>query len=64
MTVEDLHKRLTKLIDAGHGNTDVIAKCDFTLDGEYHEKHFIYLTDVYYQSGDIELSFSDTDHAE
>lgn len=64
MTVAELHERLTKWIDAGHGNTDVIAKCYFTLDGTDYEKHFIYLTDVYYQSGDIELSFSNTEQEE
>ena len=59
MTVNELIKRLEEYRDMGHGNTDVIAYCDFTLDGVQYEKPFLYLNDVHYQSGDIELRFSD-----
>lgn len=59
MTVTELKNELEALIKMGHGDTRVIANCDFTLDGVHYEKPFLYLEDVYYQSGDIELGFSD-----
>lgn len=59
MTVAELHKELDDLIKQGHGNTDVIAFCDFYIDGVHYEKHMIYLNNIYYQSGDIEIAFSD-----
>lgn len=59
MTVNELHEELSRLIIGGQGNLEVIANCDFTIDGVHYEKPFIYLNDVYYQSGDIELAFSD-----
>lgn len=59
MTVNELHEELSRLIIGGQGDLEVIANCDFTLNGIDYEKHFIYLNNVYYQSGDIELAFSD-----
>lgn len=59
MTVNELHEELSRLIIGGQGDLEVIANCDFTLNGVHYEKPFINLEDVYYQSGDIELAFSD-----
>ena len=63
MTVKELHKELSDLIEQGHSDTIVIANCSFTLRGEmgdsiHHEIYLTELNDVYYQSGDIELGFS------
>ena len=58
MTVAELHKRLFMLIEQGHSDTRVIANCEFTINGEYYNSFYLLdLDDVYYQSGDIELSF-------
>lgn len=63
MTVKELYDKLGVEIQQGHGDLKVIANCRFKLfDGRMWE-HFsdFYLTeldDVYYQSGDIELGFS------
>lgn len=59
MTVAELYKELGDQIKQGHADTRVIANCDFILDGVHYEKPFLYLNNVYYQSGDIELGFSD-----
>lgn len=59
MTVGELFIELSNLIEIGHADTRVIANCDFILDGVHYEKPFLYLNNVYYQSGDIELGFSD-----
>lgn len=59
MTVNELHEELSRLIIGGQGDLEVIANCDFTLNGVHYERHFINLEDVYYQSGDIELAFYD-----
>ena len=59
MTVAELHKELGDLIKQGHADTRVIANCDFTLGGVHYEKPFLDLDSVYYQSGDIELGFSE-----
>lgn len=59
MTVNELHEKLSILIFGGQGDLEVIANCDFTIDGVHYEKLLIYLESVYYQSGDIELAFSD-----
>ena len=59
MTVSELHEELSRLIIGGQGDLEVIANCDFTLNGIHYEKPLIYLESVYYQSGDIELAFSD-----
>lgn len=58
MIVAELHKHLSMLIEQGHSDTRVIANCEFTIDGEYYNDFCLSeLDDVYYQSGDIELSF-------
>lgn len=65
MTVAELHKELSLLMECGHADTRVIARCAFTLPwdckkGEEVDSFpLLYLNDVYYQSGDIELGFSD-----
>lgn len=59
MTVGELFLELSNLIEIGHADTRVIANCDFILDDVHYEKPFLYLNNVYYQSGDIELGFSD-----
>lgn len=64
MTVAELHKELSLLIEQGHANTRVIADVYFKAPWELKKGeevsdfHFLYLNDVYYQSGDIELGFS------
>lgn len=59
-TVKELYNKLGKLIEQGHGDTRVIANCEFTIDGEYYNDFCLSeLNDVYYQSGDIELSFQE-----
>lgn len=65
MTVKELHKELSLLMEQGHSNTRVIADINFTSPwnlekGEYvGDFNLLHLNKVYYQSGDIELSFSD-----
>ena len=71
MTVKELHARLGRLIDNDQGDMEVIANCDFTIcrkgteyEGnidckpEHYQMYLTNLDDVYYQSGDIELGFS------
>lgn len=64
MTVKELHKELTLLIEQGHADTRVIANTSFVSPWdlkkgeEVSDFPFLYLNDVYYQSGDIELGFS------
>lgn len=61
MTVKQLYDELGQLIKEGHGNTRVIANCEFNItkgNGYYNDFPLCYLKDVYYQSGDIELEFS------
>lgn len=48
MAVAKLHKELDTLIKQGHDNTDVIACCNFYIDGVNYEKHMIYLNNIYY----------------
>lgn len=58
-TVQELYDELGKLIEQGHGDTRVIANCEFTLNDEYYNDFYLCeLDDIYYQSGDIELAFS------
>lgn len=58
MSVTELHNQLSLLIEQGHGDTRVIANCEFTIEGEYYNDFCLTeLDDVYYQSGDIELAF-------
>lgn len=64
MTVKQLVERLNKYINAGQGNLEVIARGSFFIKNEEHEKYLIYLNGVEYQSGDIELAFSDKELAE
>ena len=65
MTVSELNEELSLLIEQGHGDTRVIANINFKSPWELKkgEKvgdfYLTYLNDVYYQSGDIELGFSD-----
>lgn len=59
-TVKELYNELGKLIEQGHGDTRVIANCEFSIDGKYYNDFCLSeLNDVYYQSGDIELSFQE-----
>ena len=65
MTVAELHKDLSLLIEQGHADTRVVANISFTSPWdlkkgeEVSEFYLTNLNDVYYQSGDIELGFSD-----
>lgn len=67
MTVKELYEKLSTYMDIGHANTRVIADINFTSPwnlekGEYvGDFNLLHLNEVYYQSGDIELSFSDED---
>lgn len=67
MTVKELHKELSLLIEQGHADTRVIANINFKSpwDLKKGEKvgdfYLLYLDWVYYQSGDIELQFSDSE---
>lgn len=59
MTVKELHKELSLLIEEGHADTRVIANCNFKVnDVKFGDFYVLNLTDVYYQSGDIELNFT------
>jgi len=64
MTVKELYDELGKLIDYGHADTRVIADVafkspwDLKKGEEISDFHLLYLNNVYYQSGDIELGFS------
>lgn len=65
MTVAELHKELSLLIEQGHADTRVIANINFKSPWdlkkgeEVSDFYLTHLNDVYYQSGDIELQFSD-----
>lgn len=64
MTVAELYNELGKFIDYGHADTRVIADVSFKSPWDLKKGeevdgfHLLYLNDVYYQSGDIELGFS------
>ncbi len=64
MTVAELHKELSLLIEQGHGDTRVIANINFKSPWDLKKGeevggfYLTYLNKVYYQSGDIELGFS------
>ena len=60
-TVKQLYDELGQLIKESYGNTRVIANCEFNItkgNGYYNDFPLCHLKDVYYQSGDIELDFS------
>lgn len=65
MTVAELQKDLSLFIEQGHADTRVIANISFTSPWnlkkgeEVSDFYLTHLNDVYYQSGDIELGFSD-----
>ena len=67
MTVQELYDELGKEIKAGHGDLNVIANCNFTLPWnctkgeEIGDFCLCYLDRVYYQSGDIEIRFYDSE---
>jgi hypothetical protein len=61
MTVGQLYDTLGKLVKDGHSETRVIANCDCTLDGIHREFPLLHLCSVYYQSGDIELGFTNVE---
>lgn len=61
MTVQKLYDELGKYIERGQGDLKVIANCSFDItkgNGSYGDFYLTHLNDVYYQSGDIELGFS------
>ena len=64
MTVKELYNELGNYIKMGHADTRVIADISFkspwdlNKGEEVSDFHCLYLNDVYYQSGDIELAFS------
>ena len=69
MTVTELHRELSLLIEQGHGDTRVIANINFKSPWELLKKGeevgdfcLTHLNDVYYQSCDIELGFSDSEN--
>ncbi len=64
MTVIELYNELGKYIEMGYADTRVIAFCEKkmrTVTGDYENVPFwlTNLNNVYYQSGDVELGFSD-----
>lgn len=65
MTVSELNKELSLLIEQGHVDTRVIANINFKSPWDLKKGEEVgdfclgYLDWVYYQSGDIELRFSD-----
>lgn len=67
MTVAELNKELSLLIEQGHGDTRVIANVNFKSPWDLKKGEEVgdfclgYLDLVYYQSGDIELRFSDSE---
>lgn len=68
MTVQELYDKLGTEIKCGHGDLRVIANCAFNIkkrnvygvvcEAYYDDFYLTELNDVYYQSGDIELGFS------
>ena len=67
MKVKELNKELSLLIVQGYGDTRVIANINFKSPWELKKGEKVgdfcltHLNDVYYQSGDIELRFSDSE---
>lgn len=70
MTVVELHKELSGLIAQGHADTRVTANINFKSPWNLKKGEEVgdfwlgYLDRVYYQSGDIELQFSDEKESE
>jgi hypothetical protein len=54
MTVKELYEELGKLIE-DYSDNRVIASCSFK---EYTGYYLTEIGDIYYQSGDIEIEFS------
>ena len=67
MTVIELYKELSDLIAQGHADTRVTANINFKSPWDLKKGEEVgdfwlgYLGRVYYQSGDIELRFSDSE---
>ena len=70
MTVKELHKELSLLIEQGHADTRVTANINFKSPWDLKKGEEVgdfwlgYLDRVYYQSGDIEMRFSDREESE
>jgi len=70
MTVKELHKELSLLIEQGYGDTRVIANINFKSPWDLKKDEQVgdfcleYLDWVYYQSSDIEMRFSDSEEKE
>ena len=66
MTVKELYDELGREIEQGHGDLRVIANCNFKSPWDLKKGEEVgdfwlgYLDWVYYQSGNIELQFSDS----
>lgn len=59
MTVKELYEELGKLIEYGYSDNRVIANCSFNIGREeYTDYYLTEINDIYYQSGDIEIEFS------
>ena len=64
MTVKELHKELSLLIEQGHADTRVTANINFKSPWDLKRGEevgdfcFEHLYSVFYQSGDIVLGFS------
>ena len=59
MTVKELYEELGKLIEYGYSDNRVIASCSFSLgEKKYTDYYLTEINDIYYQSGDIEIEFS------
>ena len=70
MTVSELYKELSLLIEQGHADTRVTANINFKSPWDLKKSEEVsdfwlgYLDKVYYQSGDIEMQFSDKKESE
>jgi hypothetical protein len=66
MTVSELCNILSKLVEKGYGETDVIALCDDfdKISRTRRKRYFSYLdeSDICYQSGNVELGFCNYDY--
>ena len=59
MTVKKLYEELGKLIEYGYSDNRVIGSCSFSIgEEEYTDYYLTEINDIYYQSGDIEIEFS------